>query len=91
MTRPKRIEFDESQTEAFEGAARRLAEFVAQTGRSARVLGVSPPERKVMHTALNDAEQVDNTSEGFGLFRHVKLEPKKEEEAVAEPEAPSED
>ena len=79
MARPKRIEFDESKTEVFEQAARELAGYVAKTGRSVRVLGVSPPERKVMHTALNDADDVDNTSEGFGVFRHVKLTPKAEE------------
>jgi len=86
MARPKRIEFDESQTEVFEQAARDLAGYVAKTGRSVRVLGVSPPERKVMHTALNDTDDVENTSEGFGLFRHVKLTPKSEEAAPQDSE-----
>jgi predicted RNA-binding protein Jag len=70
----KRLEFDETQAEVYEHAARELAGFVEKTGRSVRVLGVSPPERKLLHTGLNDRADVANTSEGFGLFRYVRLD-----------------
>jgi len=70
----KRLEFDETQAEIYEHAARELAGFVEKTGRSVRVLGVSPPERKLLHTGLNDRADVANTSEGFGLFRYVRLD-----------------
>jgi len=80
----KRVEFDETQTEVYENAARELAGFVDKTGRSVRVLGVSPPERKLIHTELNESSDVENTSEGFGLFRYVRLDLKREETVETE-------
>ena len=82
---------DEEQSKNLEKAAERLAEFVENTGRKVRVLGAAPPTRKIMHTALNDRDSVDNTSHGFGIFRHLMVEPAGEKPVeVTATEAPTE-
>jgi predicted RNA-binding protein Jag len=81
---------DEEQCKSLEEAANRLAEYVEQTGRKVRVLGAAPPTRKVMHTALNDRDSVENTSEGFGMFRHLIVQPVGEKIEEEAPEATEE-
>ncbi len=87
---------DEKEAADLQNAATELAELVKNTGRTARLFGVTPPVRKIMHTELNNDEGVKNTSEGFGMFRHLLLRPVKEqrEEPPAEEahaEAPAEE
>ena len=66
---------EEEQSNNLEKAAESLAQYVEKTGRKVRVLGASPPVRKIMHTSLNERESVDNTSHGFGIFRHILVQP----------------
>ena len=54
-----------------EEAARDLANFVSETGRSVRVFGAIPPVRKIMHTTVNEDDTIQNQSSGFGMFRHL--------------------
>ncbi|MBR58630.1 MAG: hypothetical protein CMH54_11510 [Myxococcales bacterium] len=84
---------DETTQANLEKAAQRIARYVDETGRSVRVLGVHPGQRKVMHTELNEIDSVDNTSAGFGVFRHLVLTPHSEvaEEPVEEPVETSDD
>ena len=79
---------DEKEAADLQNAAKELAELVKSTGRTARVFGVTPPVRKIMHTELNNDERVKNTSEGFGMFRHLLLHPVKEQRQEAPKEEP---
>jgi len=63
--------FEEKEATQVENAARNLANYVNETGRSVRVFGAIPPVRKIMHTAVNDDEGINNQSSGFGMFRHL--------------------
>ena len=69
---------EETAKNNLEKAAQRIARYVDETGRSVRVLGVHPGQRKIMHTELNELNSVDNQSAGFGVFRHLVLTPQSE-------------
>jgi len=62
---------EEKEAEQVGNAARNLANYVNETGRSVRVFGAPPPVRKIMHTVVNDDEGINNQSSGFGMFRHI--------------------
>ena len=62
---------EEKEAAQVEEAAKALAGYVSETGRSVRVFGATPPVRKIMHTAVNDQGEIDNQSSGFGMFRHL--------------------
>ena len=66
---------EEEEAARIQAAAEELGQLVSETGRAARIFGATPPVRKVMHTALNEDDGVDNASAGFGMFRHVVLRP----------------
>ena len=80
---------EEEQSKNLESAAERLAEYVENTGRKVRILGATPPVRKIMHTALNERESVENISHGFGIFRHLMIQPAGEKTEVAAPPEPA--
>ena len=85
---------DEKEAADLQNAAQELAELIAKTGRTARLFGVTPPVRKIMHTELNEDDRVKNSSEGYGMFRHLLLRPAELQKAAPaeEPEeAPAEE
>lgn len=57
--------------------AYRLAADVKRTGRSKLLDPMNPFERRLVHTALNDFEGVETKSEGEGLYKQVRILPKK--------------
>ena len=57
--------------------AYRTAADVRRTGRSRLLDPMNPFERRLVHTALNDFDGVETKSEGEGLYKQVRILPKK--------------
>lgn len=57
--------------------AARLADKVTKSGRSVRLEPMNPYERKVIHTALQDRQEVQTRSEGEEPYRRVIIEPRR--------------
>ena len=57
--------------------AYRIATDVRRTGRSKLLDPMNPFERRLVHTALNDFDGVETKSEGEGLYKQVRILPKK--------------
>ncbi len=57
--------------------AYRVASDVRRTGRSKLLDPMNPFERRLVHTALNDFDGVETKSEGEGLYKQVRILPKK--------------
>lgn len=57
--------------------AYRIAADVRRTGRSKLLDPMNPFERRLVHTALNDFDGVETKSEGEGLYKQVRILPKK--------------
>ena len=61
--------------EALERFAAQQAERVKETGTRIALEPMSPPDRKIVHDAINDIEGVRTTSEGEDRRRHVVILP----------------
>jgi spoIIIJ-associated protein len=61
--------------EALERFARQQAERVRETGIRVALEPMSPPDRKIVHDAINDIDGVHTTSEGEDRRRHVVILP----------------
>lgn len=57
--------------------AKRLEQKVIRSGRKVSLEPMNPFERRVIHTALQDSQNVRTESEGEGRFRHVVILPKR--------------
>ena len=57
--------------------AYKTAAEVRRTGRSRLLDPMNPFERRLVHTALNDFDGVETKSEGDGLYKQVRILPKK--------------
>ena len=57
--------------------AYRIAADVRRTGRSKLLDPMNPFERRLVHTALKDFDGVETKSEGEGLYKQVRILPKK--------------
>ncbi len=57
--------------------AYRVAADVRRSGKSKLLEPMNPFERRLVHTALNDFEGVETKSEGEGLYKQVRILPKK--------------
>ena len=57
--------------------AYRTAAEVRRSGRSRLLDPMNPFERRLVHTALNDFDGVETKSEGEGLYKQVRILPKK--------------
>ena len=57
--------------------AYRIAEQVKRSGKSRLLDPMNPFERRLVHTALNDFGGVETKSEGEGLYKQVRIIPKK--------------
>jgi len=53
--------------------ARKIGEQVRRTKGSRLLEPMNPFERRLIHTALNDFEDVDTKSEGEGLYKQVRI------------------
>lgn len=53
--------------------ARKVGEQVKKTKGSKLLEPMNPFERRLIHTALNDLEDVDTKSEGEGLYKQVRV------------------
>lgn len=61
--------------EALEGFVRQLAEKALETRRPQVLEPMSPPDRKVVHDAVNEIEGVTTVSEGEEPRRRVVIQP----------------
>jgi spoIIIJ-associated protein len=61
--------------EALERFAAQQADRVKETGTPVALEPMSPPDRKIVHDAVNDIEGVHTTSEGEDRRRHVVILP----------------
>jgi spoIIIJ-associated protein len=61
--------------EALERFAAQQAERVKETGTAVALEPMSPPDRKIVHDAVNDIDGVHTTSEGEDRRRHVVILP----------------
>lgn len=61
--------------EALERFAAQQAERVKETGTKVALEPMSPPDRKIVHDAINDIDGVHTTSEGEDRRRHVVILP----------------
>lgn len=61
--------------EALVRFATQQAERVLETGRAVALEPMSPPDRKIVHDAVNDIEGVSTTSRGEDRRRHVVIQP----------------
>jgi len=57
--------------------AHRTAQQVRKSGRSRLLEPMNPYERRLVHTALNDVTGIETKSEGEGLYKQVRIIPKK--------------
>jgi spoIIIJ-associated protein len=64
------------RTATLEAIARRTAQRVAATGRSADLEPMTPVERKIVHEALKDDPEVETVSEGSEPNRYVVVVPR---------------
>ena len=58
--------------------ANKTASEVRRTGRSKLLDPMNPFERRLVHTALNDYDGVETKSEGEGLYKQVRIIPRKQ-------------
>lgn len=57
--------------------AHRTAQQVRKSGRSRLLEPMNPYERRLVHTALNDVTGIETKSEGEGLYKQVRIIPKR--------------
>ncbi len=59
--------------EALQRLARKTADQVRKSQGSRLLEPMNPFERRLVHTALNDLEDIDTKSEGEGLYKQVRI------------------
>ncbi len=59
--------------EALQRMARKTAEQVRKSRGSRLLEPMNPFERRLVHTALNDMDDIDTKSEGDGLYKQVRV------------------
>jgi len=57
--------------------AHRTAQQVRKSGRSRLLEPMNPYERRLVHTALNNVTGIETKSEGEGLYKQVRIIPKR--------------
>lgn len=63
------------RTEALIRFAQKLADQVKESGTKVALEPMSPPDRKVVHDAVNEIDGVHTSSEGEDRRRHVVIHP----------------
>ena len=54
--------------------AQSIAEQVQKTGSARTLDAMNPFERRLIHTSLNDMEDIETVSEGEGLYKRIKIQ-----------------
>jgi spoIIIJ-associated protein len=57
--------------------AKKTASFVRKSGKSRLMEPMNPFERRLVHTTLNDMNDIETKSEGDGLYKQVRISSKK--------------
>lgn len=68
--------FRQRRTEHLEEVARGLADAAGKIGNSITIAGFNSFERRVVHQALSEDNDVKTDSEGRGSFRKLRVEPR---------------
>lgn len=71
--------YRERRRRILEGIARKMARRVKETGKEVILEPMNPYERRIIHMALKDMEEVRTYSLGNGLFRRVVISPRRED------------
>ena len=69
--------YRERRKETLEALAKNIAYKVRRTKRSVSLEPMNPYERRLVHTALSDVTGIDTKSEGEGLYKQVRILPKR--------------
>lgn len=67
--------FQEGREERLRRKALAVAEEVSESGRPEILEAMDPADRRIVHLALNDSEEVGTKSLGSGYFKRVKVYP----------------
>ncbi len=67
--------YREKRKETLSSLAKKLAEKAVKTGRKVNLEAMNPYERRIIHSALSDNEQVKTESVGVEPARHVVIIP----------------
>lgn len=68
--------YREKRTVTLKSLAEKLAGKAVRTGRSVSLEPMNPFERRIIHAALQDNEEVTTQSEGYDPNRHIIISPK---------------
>jgi spoIIIJ-associated protein len=69
--------YRENRREELNSLAKRIARQVKMTGKPAVVASMRARDRKIIHLALQDDEEVETMSEGEGFERKIIISPKR--------------
>ena len=73
-------DYREKRREKIRRLAHRLADKVKNTGQAVTVAPMNAHDRRIIHLALQNDTDVTTVSHGEGIFRKVKIYPKKAQE-----------
>ncbi|MGK2855774.1 MAG: protein jag, partial [Thermoanaerobaculia bacterium] len=71
-------EFREKRTEDLERQAREIADQVRRDDKERVLPAMSPVERRIVHLALRDDEDVETYSRGDGFYKRVVVTPRRD-------------
>ena len=74
-------QFKEQRVEEIERQAHEVADRVRGDGREQLLPAMSPVERRIVHIALRDDEEVATESRGEGFFKRVAIVPRSQQES----------
>lgn len=77
-------DFKQKRDEEIGRKARDLADVVRREGRERLLPAMSPVERRIVHLALQDDEDVATESRGDGFLKRVAIVPREESQSVSE-------
>ena len=79
-------QFKEKRAEELAQQAKEVAERVRRDGREELLPAMTPIERRIVHIALRDDEQVTTVSRGEGFYKRVAVVPRGAEENAEAPQ-----
>lgn len=80
-------EFREKRIEGLERQARELADQVREDEKERALPAMSPVERRIVHMALRDDEDVETYSRGDGFYKRVVVTPRRSEGTASSAES----
>ncbi len=75
-------EFREKRIENLESQAKKVADQVRHDDKERALPAMSPVERRIVHLALRDDEDVETYSRGDGFYKRVVVTPRRDEEVA---------